>query len=93
MNGRNWNVQYAYKMKVGFWMKGNGTMPAVYNPWHILNNLMKQLELRHSIWLDKVVENTSPSLIPQENDKSYYTLGDVKVMQTLPLFENFSCSL
>ena len=54
---------------------------------------MKQLELRHSIWLDKVVETTSPSLIHQENDQSYYTLGDVKVIQTLPVFENISCIL
>jgi hypothetical protein len=54
---------------------------------------MTQLELRHSILFYKVVENTSPSLISQENDQSYYTLDDVKVIQILPVFENFSCSL
>jgi len=39
-------------------MKNNGTIPAVDNAWHILNILMKQLELKYSIYLGKVVENT-----------------------------------
>ena len=74
-------------------MKSNGTIPAVDNAWHILNILMEQLELMYSIWLYKVVENTSPSLIPQENDQNYYTQGDVKVIKCPPVFENFSCSM
>jgi hypothetical protein len=74
-------------------MKNNGTIPAAENPRHSLNILMKHVEFRHSISLDDVVENTLPSLIPQENDQSYCTLVDVKVIQTLPVFENFCCSL
>jgi hypothetical protein len=74
-------------------MQSNGIISAAYNPRHNLNILMKHVELRHSISLDNVVEKTSPSLIPQEIDQSFYTLGYVKVIQTLPVFEKFSCSV